>query len=65
MDSHRRSCSTARAADDCETSTAVKVGRVAEVAVAVVADIPALRAVLLEHTWGTATEVLIRGIRLV
>jgi hypothetical protein len=24
-----------------------------------------LRAVLLEHTWGTATEVLIQGIRLV
>jgi len=40
----------------------VKVGRVAEAAV-VVADTPALRAVLLEHTWGTATEVLIQGIR--
>jgi len=62
MDSHRRPCSTARAADDCETCIAVKVERVAEAAV-VVADTPALRAVLLEHTWGTATEVLVQGIR--
>lgn len=56
-------CCMARAADDRETSTAVKVAHVEEAAVAVAADILVLWAVLLEHTWGTGMAALTLGIR--
>lgn len=62
-DSDRMRCSMARAADDRETSTAVKVAHVVAAAVAVAADILVLWAVLLEHTWGTGMAALILGIR--